>query len=526
MSKTIGNDPHGDPADVYRGPAAYPKESKVTRQEFVYDANDDGNAEAFADAYRDDVRYDHARRRWLIWQKHWWQTDADAAVLRLTSGLIKERYERAWDIAEPATAKKQATFMQRSRNERQLKACLALASSKKPLASDGKEWDADPWLLGVANGIVDLRTGELRQGKPEDNVTKHSLVEFDPQAPCPRWERFLEEVFIKPNGHPNWELIEFVHRAIGYSLTGHVSEQVWFFCEGTGRNGKSTFLNTLQRILGEDYARSLPFDELTQKKFGHSHPVGLYHLEGSRFVVAVEGAKQAAFDDQRLKLLTGGEKIVARGMRENFHEFVPTFKVWLAANHQLQVNDRTEGFWRRIRIVPFNATFEGERADRKLEETLASELPGILAWAVKGALRWQKDQLRPPTCVTEAINEYRSESDIYAGFFNERCVFEPDAFTPAAELTQAFSEWKQSSPDTPTIGTVFYDSLRERGVRKARANRNTIRGWRGVRIVDPNKEEYAKLRSQGDDGYFPSYEEYQNYKEWQSSTEAEPSEDT
>lgn len=518
MSKIFGNDPHGDPPEVYLGPKEPPKEPQARPSLLLYDANDQGNADAFADTYRDDVRYDHARRRWLLWKKHWWQADADAGVLRLAASLVKKRYLRAFDIADGATAKKLSQFMLRSGDERRLKACLTLAGSKKPLASDGKEWDADPWLLGVANGIVDLRTGEMREGKPEDNVTKHSLVEFDPKAECPRWLRFLEEVFIKGNGRPDYDLIEFVHRAIGYSLTGHVSEQVWFFCEGTGRNGKSTFLNTLQRILGEDYARSLPFDELTQKKFGHSHPVGLFHLEGSRFVVAVEGAKQAAFDDQRLKLLTGGEKIVARGMRENFHEFTPTFKVWLAANHQLQVHDRTEGFWRRIRIIPFNARFEGERADRKLEETLSNELPGILTWAVKGTLRWQQNGLKPPTCVTEAINEYRAESDVYAGFFNERCVFEHGAFTPAGDLTQAFAEWKQSNPDVPQIGGVFYDSLRERGVRNHRTAQ--ARGWRNLRIIDPNREEYARLKNQTE-GYFPSYEEYLDYKQWSASSEAD-----
>lgn len=514
--------------------AAMPPESRrrietsaveeVKRQELIYDANDDGNAEAFADTFRDDVRYDHTRKRWLIWKKHWWQQDADATVLRLAANLIKKRYQRAWDIADPKLAGMQAKFMQRSRDERRLKSCLALAGSKKPLASDGKEWDADPWLLGVANGVIDLRTGVLREGQPDDNVTKHSLAEFNPKAKCPRWERFLEEIFIKGNGQPDYELIEFVHRAVGYSLTGHVSEQVWFFCEGTGRNGKSTFLNTLQRILGEDYARSLPFDELTQKKFGHSHPVGLYHLEGSRFVVAVEGAKQAAFDDQRLKLLTGGEKIVARGMRENFHEFIPTFKVWLAANHQLQVNDRTEGFWRRIRIVPFHAKFEGERADRHLEATLTEELPGILAWAVRGALHWQQKQLKPPACVTEAIDEYRSESDVYAGFFNERCIFEQGAFTSNADLVQSFSEWRTANPEAPAMGAAFYDSLREHGARNHRTttrDRQVQRGYRGLRLIDPTKEEYAKLRSQAGEDYFPSYDAYQDYKEWTASLEAE-----
>jgi putative DNA primase/helicase len=491
-------------------------EAKVSRKSLIiYDANDDGNAEAFAEEYADQVRYDHARKRWLVWQAHWWKHDSDAAVLRMVADLVKRRYRRAWDIADAKLAAETSKFMQRSRDERRLRACLALAASKKPLASDGQEWDANPWLFGVANGIVNLQTGELRAGKPEDNITKHSLVEFDQNATCPRWMQFLDEVFIEPNGRPDRDLIDYIHRAVGYTLTGHVNEQVWFFCQGGGRNGKSVFLDTLQSLFGADYARSLPFDELTQKKFGHSHPVGLSHLEGARYIVAAEGAKHAAFDDQRLKLLTGGETIVARGMRENFREFDPTFKVWLAANHQLQIHDRTEGFWRRIRILRFSRRFDDRNADLRLEEKLQSELSGILNWAIQGCLKWQKQGLARPACIENAIQEYRYESDIFSGFFNDYCRFSPGAFASSGEVQQAYSKWQAANPEAPVRpDAAFYDSLKERGARIKRTQDQ--RGWLGVQVIDPARLAYIRFIGQhGENEWVPSWEEWQAAHEWQ-----------
>jgi putative DNA primase/helicase len=475
------------------------------------DLNDDSNAEVFAKEFGDHLRYDHARKRWLVWNEHWWKVDSDASVMRKATGLLKRRFTESWRIGN----RKYTSFLQRSRNEKSLRSCLAIASSKTPIATDGKQWDSNPFLLGVNNGVVDLRTGDLREGKPEDAITKHSPVAFDPNAQCPRWMQFLAEVFVHPSGKTDYELIDFLHKAVGYSLTGSVIEEKWFFCKGLGANGKTTFLETIHKfVLGEDYSKQLPFDELTQKKFGHSHPVGLSHLEGSRFVVASEGAKQVAFDDQRLKLLTGGDTVPARGMRENFREFSPTFKVWLAANHSLEVNDRTDGFWRRIVVIPFNARFTNP--DKSLKETLAREAAGILRWAIEGCIAWQKQGLALPKSLENLKAQYRRDTDAWLPFLNSRCEFAPDAFTPSIDIQEAIQNCMNQGLDIPEKpDTELWNGLKERNAvaEQRRCNGKMVRGWRGMRIVDPERAKYyaapeSEVLSYDDWLAYQSYEAY------------------
>ena len=480
----------------------------------VEDLNDDNNADVFAREYAADLRYDHARKRWLVWNKHWWKVDSDAAVMRKATRLLRKRFNDSWQIGN----KRYTNFLQRSRNEKPLKSCLAIAATKEPIATDGTHWDSDPFLLGVQNGVIDLRTGELRDGHQSDAITRHSPVEFNPDAACPRWQQFLAEIFENDD-----DLIAYIQQMVGYSLTGDTSEQIWFFCHGIGANGKSTFLETLQKLLGDDLAKSLPFEELTQKKFGHSHPVGLSHLEGSRFVIAVEGPKQAAFDEQRLKLITGKDKIVARGMRENFRQFDPTFKVWLAANHALTVNDRTHAFWRRCRVIPFTARFEGVKSDRQLDKTLEKELPGILAWAVRGCLAWQRNRITTlPKRIAEAVEQYRQTADPFKEFFDDQCAFdEKDAVTPSDVLAQAYAEYRKTHPEAPILGADFWTGLQGNGATDVRPyiHGKQKRAWRGVRLIPSIQEAYRRFCIQTNDAL--SFEDWLGYNAWQNERVAE-----
>jgi putative DNA primase/helicase len=449
------------------------------------DLNDDSNAEVFAKEFGDHLRYDHARKRWLVWDGHWWKVDSDTAVMRKAMRLLKRRFADSWEIGQ----KKYTNFLQRSRNEKPLKACLALAASKVPIATDGKQWDSDPFLLGVENGVIDLRTGQLRDGLQSDAITRHSPVEFNPDATCPRWQQFLAEVF-----ENDAELIEYIQQMIGYSLTRDTSEQCFFFGQGTGANGKSTFLETVHKLLGDDLARTLPFDELTEKKFGHSHPAGLAHIEGARCIIATEGAKQTVFDTQRIKLITGEDKVSARGMRENFRDFYVTGKVWIAANHAPIVNDRTHSFWRRLRVIPFDVTFEGTAIDPQLSKTLAAELPGILAWAVRGCLKWQENKRgQIPPRVIEANALYEDAANPYKEFFEDRCEFgDKTAFTVSEEIADAYAEYRKTHAELPALNNEFYGALQEKGAKPCRpyVKGNRVRAWRGVKLIPSLQEEY------------------------------------
>lgn len=476
------------------------------------DLNDDSNAEVFTEEYADDLRYDHDRRHWLVWNKHWWKIDLDASVMRKATQLLRKRFNESWHIGD----RRYTSFLQKSRNEKPLKACLALASSKQPIATDGSEWDRKPFLLGVENGVIDLRTGQLRNGQQSDAITRHSPVEFNPDATCPRWERFLEEVFENDSA-----LIAYGQQMVGYSLTSDISEQCFFFCQGTGANGKSTFLEILHKLLGADLARTLPFDELTEKKFGHSHPAGLAHIEGARCIIATEGAKQTVFDTQRIKLITGEDKVSARGMRENFRDFYVTGKVWIAANHAPIVNDRTNAFWRRLRVIPFNVTFKGATIDPQLGKTLEKELPGILAWAVRGCLAWQQDRItKLPERLAKAIDAYQQEANQFKEFFDDRCNFDDStAITTSRALAESYAEHRKTHPESPALNADFYAALQEVGARKARVylGNATERVWHGVRLIPSLREEYRCFCAEYNVSL--SFDDWLAYKSYESEPE-------
>jgi putative DNA primase/helicase len=315
------------------------------------------------------------------------------------------------EIADLELRKKVSEFAVRSESRQKLDACLALAQNEHSITDSGANWDADPYLLGVANGVVDLRTGELRPGRPEDRLTLRVPFQYDPRGDCPRWEQFLHQVF-----QCNNELISFVQRAVGYSLTGSVREQVLFLCYGTGANGKSVFLSTLRHLAG-DYAMNIPFTvlELQQRP---SLTNDLASMVGKRLVTLSETNESTRLNEARIKGLTGGDPITARFLYSESFTFHPAAKFWLAVNHLSHVRDDSHGFWRRVRVLPFQQRFSGNSADPDLAQKLCAELPGILAWAIQGALNWQVVRLASPSAVMVATETYREENDELAAFIS------------------------------------------------------------------------------------------------------------
>jgi len=422
-----------------------------SQRERAFPRTDAGNGELFAHCHGDRVRYDHRRKRWLIWSGHWWRPDADAEVRRLAKGTARERYSSAADLFEDLDERKrESTFAIGSENRQRLDAMLAQAQTEAPISHAGDNWDRDPWLLGAANGVVDLHTGELREGHRGDRITLHSDALFDRDAPCPRWERFLEEVF-----GADCELISFIARAVGYSLTGDTSEQCLFMCHGSGANGKSVFLTTLRAMAGS-YAYNSPFStfELADRS---SIPNDLAALVSKRLVTASETNEAVRLNEARLKALTGGDPVTARFLHGEFFTFQPVCKLWLAANHRPRVRDDSYGFWRRVRLIPFTRRFTHD-ADRHLTETLRMELPGILNWAVNGALAWQREGLEPPGAVESATESYRVESDPLAEFIEERCAVGSCFVASAGQLYEAYRQWasEQGMREREVLSTVAF----------------------------------------------------------------------
>lgn len=410
-----------------------------------FNTTDAGNGEAFAHLFGDDLRFDWTRERWLRWAGHLWAPADYGHLTELTKTAARRRYMQASHAGDRGEQQRKHAFRSEARGR--VEAALFFARAEDPITDPGDGWDVDPWLIGCANGVFDIRTGEFRAGRRDDRLTMQAGVSFDPAAECPLWHSFLRDVF---NG--DRELIDYVHRAIGYSLTGSVRDDCFFVCYGSGANGKSVFSEVLRIAFG-DYGHHAPFD-LFDYSCRNQHPQGLALLEGRRFVTALEAAPGARLNEQRVKSLAGGDPITAHLMRENDRTFTCTSHLWLLVNHRPRVLDDSPGFWRKARMIPFNRRFVPQEqidrnpelrddlgvlpADEKLRPRLLSEAAGILRWAAEGAHLWATEGIQTPACVVAGSEAWRDEADPIGEFLRCFCVTGPDLRTPAGALWAAY----------------------------------------------------------------------------------------
>lgn len=399
---------------------------------------DTTNAEKIAEMFGDKLRFDHRRHRWLIWKSNIWSPDKDGTVSRYAIAAARERYKETSkidDLAERATASKWAI---QSESKMRLDAAISILKNLVPIADHGDMWDTNPMLLSCKNGVIDLTAGELRAGLPEDRITMTTGIQYDPNATCPRWEQFIDEVF-----ESNDELKHYIHKALGYSITGGTKEQVAFFCHGMGSNGKSVMFKVVRELLGE-YSYNAPAS-LFRRSLTNTSTNDVAATENKRFLVSAETLSSSKLNEQRLKAWTGGDRETARFLYGEFFEFDPSVKIWLFLNHKPSVEDDSFGFWRRVRMIPFNRTFTGKEADTNLFDKLKEEYPGILNWLVKGCLLWQAEGLNPtPGVVLEATKDYRIENDVLAEFVYERCIEQSDGTIKASELYRAYVAWAET----------------------------------------------------------------------------------
>ena len=410
--------------------------------------NDIGNAEHFAKQHGDRLKYVHAWNKWLVWDGCRWKLDDDGTPLQLAKQTVR-------DIFHDGVTRHDQQILQlavRSANASKLAAMLTLAAPELPVTVEAL--DTNGWLLNCPNGTLDLRTGELKPHERWQNITKLCPTEYQPDATAENWERFLLEVFI------DTDLIAFVQRLLGYCLTGDVSEQKLPIFYGTGANGKSTLLNAFLAVVGTDYSMQAMPDFLMEKR-GESHPTEKASLFGKRFVSCTETEASRKLAESTVKMLTGGERIQARRMREDFWEFEPTHKLVLCTNHKPIVTGTDHGIWRRMLLVPFNQRFEGDRIDKNLPAKLQSEAVGILAWLVRGCIEWQRDGLNPPPVVTSATDEYRSQEDIIGRFVAEQCEPAKSSAVRFSVLYSQFESWCEDSgdfcPSKRKVGTWLTD---------------------------------------------------------------------
>jgi putative DNA primase/helicase len=337
-------------------------------------------------------------------------------------------------------------------------------------------FDADPLLLNCSNGTVNLRSGSFQPHARTDFLTRIAPAVYVPGATSPTWSRFLDRIF-----DGNADLIAFVQRALGYSLTGDVSERAMFILYGAGRNGKSTLVETVARILG-DYAATSSADMVSARKGDPGIPVDLARLQGVRFTMASETGEYSRLDEARVKHITGGDRITARYLHRNPFEFDPAFKIWLSTNYQPTIRGVDEGIWDRIRLIPFTVRIPDSEVDRYLKDKLLREAPGILNWMIEGCLAWQQRGLDTVDSVVAATREYRASQDSVGGFLAESCVMDAQSSIPVGELYAAYEEWAKASGEFTVSKRALTNRMRDRGFVIEKMGPRNMMSIQGVRL--------------------------------------------
>ncbi|MBL0276655.1 MAG: primase C-terminal domain-containing protein, partial [Anaeromyxobacter sp.] len=419
-----------------------------------------GNAERLVETSGEDFRYFVERDKWVAWDGRRWVLDKGGAIVR-AAGQVARRTAQAADDAGDAKLFK---FARRSEAAGKLSAMVKLAQSVASVQVAGGDLDANPDLLNFRNGTVDLTTGELRPHRREDLITKLCPVDYDEGAACPAWMSFVDRVM---DGNTN--LIEFIRRAIGYSLTGSTSEQVLFLLHGTGANGKSTLLEVVRAFLG-DYATQSDFTTFLERRSdGVRNDIA--RLAGARLVSAIEADEGRRLAESVLKQVTGGDVVTARFLFAEFFEFKPAFKLWLAANHKPSFKGDDYAMARRVRLIPFGVTIPPGERDPRLVEKLCKELPGIARWAVEGSLAWRSGGLSAPPEVIAATDQYTSDMDVIGRFLEERCQTVPSKRERTSVVYAAFRLWAEEAGEaSPMSQLEFSARLESRGFRRTRSN--------------------------------------------------------
>jgi putative DNA primase/helicase len=427
---------------------------------------DMGNGARLASRAGGRLRYCKPWEKWLVWDGRRYALDTTMAADRMAKEAARMMFAEAATIEDDGKRGQHVEHAKASQSRGRLKAMLEMAASEPGVPILVDEMDRDGWLLNVANGTIDLKTGRLKPHDQADVLTQLCPVEYDAHAKCPLWESTLELFFA---GDP--KLIAYWQRVCGYALTGVIRDHVMPVAYGQGSNGKSTILGTLMEMLGPDYAMKAPPDMLMAKAHD-SHPTDKADLFRKRLVVAIETAEGRRLDETMVKELTGGDRVRARRMREDYWEFSPTHTLIMATNHRPTIRGTDNGIWRRLKLVPFTVKVDGGRDDKRMSEKLRAEFPGILAWCVRGCLAWQEIGLQEPESVAEATADYREEQDVIGGFLADRTLMDPSTRTRCNKVYEAYKAWAEAAGERVISLSDFGKRIGDRGIGKSKSN-----GW-------------------------------------------------
>lgn len=431
-----------------------------------------GNARRMVKLYGERLRYVNAYGQWYVWDGTRWGKDETGGIMRAAKKTVMSMYGEASDMTDDKERRALVKHALNSESRSRLENMISLCKTEKTIAVKPDALDGNHWLLNCRNMTIDLRTGQAAAHDPKNLISRRLEVDYDPRATCATWVKFLRVVMAGDD-----DMIEFLQRAVGYTLTGDVGEQSLFFMIGTGKNGKSTFIETLISLMGE-YTVKTPTETLMNRE-GKGVPNDVARLKGMRMVVARETEEGQRLAEAVIKDLTGGDRIVARFLHQEFFEFAPTHKLWMYGNHKPLVKGTDEGIWRRIRLIPFTVTIPPEGRDPNLTEKLRAELPGILNWALDGCRKWQAHGLNDPKRIREATADYRSEMDVLAEFIRESCELSPNAVATAHAIYKQYSSWCEDVGERAMSKRQLGLRLQERGFKPHKGTTGT-RTWLGI----------------------------------------------
>lgn len=447
----------------------YPKGRKtVSADDTIY--SDTYNAKVFQEVMGEKIRWCRDLGGWFIYNDKYWEKDTNEKIKRYSMMVTEEIAERMRAIGN-----KVKQNLNRIHTDSGINSMMNCAKALVGCAVS--DFDKNPLLFNCLNGTYDLERNIFLEFNPSDLITKTSYVNYDPHAQCPRWNQFLQEVFLEDQ-----ELIKYMQRVIGYSMTSSTREHCMFILYGHGRNGKNIFTEAVSGVLG-DYASNCPSSMFVQKQ-NPGIPNDVARLKGARFVSASETNQNVNMDEELIKQLTGNKIITARFLNKEYFDFEATFKIFLATNHKPNIRGTDTGIWSRINMIPFRLTVTPDKEDKLLSQKLLSEYSGIFNWMIEGYNEWQKIGLKPPEVVKEATQLYRDEEDDIGQFIKNECVIEKSGFIPLNEFRERFKTINGYYKGSKVLSEYMLRSgYKFNGENRAYHNGKQTRGYHGIRWI-------------------------------------------
>ena len=443
---------------------------------------DAGNAIRLVKLFGDDIRYVYEFKKWMHWDGSRWLFDEDGYMYRLAKETARSISQEAANETDESRRRMLLQHALKSENKQQLDSMIQVAKTEEGITISQSNIDQDKYLLGVVNGVVNLRTGGLIDKSKESMITKRCGATFDHNAKCPQWLNFVNEI---TDG--NKELANYLKKSVGYSLTGETKEHLFFFLHGNGANGKSVFVNIIQDMLG-DYSMQTPVSTIMTRGKGNINN-DIARLRGARFVATTETDEGSRFNESEIKLITGGDMISARFLHKEYFDYRPQFTLWISGNHKPVPGD-SYSIWRRLILIPFDVRFSEDKQDKNLTDKLRSELPGILNWAIDGCLEWQDEGLTTPKIILDATKEYQTEMDRINSWMEDCCSNNASNHNSvkASDLYKSYKRWADDNGEWCMNQRILGTKLAERGFQKRRESRGWV--YRGIQLNKSNNDQY------------------------------------